>query len=107
MKVGPPADPSKVTNSPPSGGAAPAPAKKDAASTAVGTSRSSGVAVTVSTAVRQLEQASRGESSSEVNMDKVNAVKSAMADGTYVVDPGAIADKLLSNAQEMLNQPRA
>jgi negative regulator of flagellin synthesis FlgM len=55
--------------------------------------------------VRELEQANKGSAASDINMDKVNAVRAAIADGTYTVNPGAIADKLLSNAQEMLNPP--
>jgi negative regulator of flagellin synthesis FlgM len=36
--------------------------------------------------------------------DKVSAVRDAIANGTYKVNPEAIADKLLSNAQEMLRR---
>jgi negative regulator of flagellin synthesis FlgM len=43
----------------------------------------------------------------EVDMGKVNAVRNAIAEGTYVVNPEVIADKLLSNAQEMLQRNRA
>jgi negative regulator of flagellin synthesis FlgM len=38
-----------------------------------------------------------------VDMAKVNQVKSAIEKGTFVVNAEAIADKLLSNASEMLN----
>lgn len=37
-------------------------------------------------------------------MAKVEAVRSAIEQGTYVVNPEVIADKLLANAQEMLNR---
>jgi negative regulator of flagellin synthesis FlgM len=37
-------------------------------------------------------------------MDKVNAVRASIEQGTYVVNPEVIADKLLANAQEMLNR---
>ncbi len=40
----------------------------------------------------------------DVDMAKVNAVRAAIEQGTYVVNPGAIADKLLANAQEMLSR---
>jgi negative regulator of flagellin synthesis FlgM len=40
----------------------------------------------------------------EVDAEKVSAVRSAIQQGTYVVNPEAIADKLLSNAQEMLRR---
>ncbi|RUP23841.1 MAG: flagellar biosynthesis anti-sigma factor FlgM, partial [Curvibacter sp.] len=40
----------------------------------------------------------------DIDMDKVNAVRSAIDNGTYKVNAGAIADKLLSNAQEVLQR---
>lgn len=105
MKVGQPADMPKVTTPLQQAGAgAAAPAKKEAAATAASTASSSGVAVTVSTAVRTLEQANRAEA--DIDMDKVNAVRQAIEDGSYVVNAEVIADKLLSNAQELLDSPR-
>ncbi len=106
MKVGQPADMPKVTPQQQAGAGAAAPAKKEAAATATSTASSAGVAVTVSASVRSLEQANRGESAADVDMDKVNAVRQSIEDGTYVVNAEAIADKLLSNAQELLDSPR-
>jgi negative regulator of flagellin synthesis FlgM len=105
MKVGQPAEMPKVSTPSPTGSGAAAPAKtgQEAAATASSLASSSGVAVTVSTAVRNLEQANRGETA-DIDTDKVNAVRQAIEDGTYVVNAGVIADKLLSNAQEMLNR---
>ena len=68
--------------------------------------QSAGVAVTVSPLARSMEAAESG-AASDVDMAKVDSVKSAIAQGTYVVNPEAIADKLLSNAQEMLTRNRA
>ncbi len=65
--------------------------------------RSAGVAVTVSTLARGLEKTGRGEAA-DIDTQKVASVRSAIQDGTYVVNPEAIADKLLSNAQEMLDR---
>jgi negative regulator of flagellin synthesis FlgM len=76
-----------------------------AAAAAASNAGSAGVAVTVSTSVRALEQANRGETA-DVDTDKVNAVRTAIENGTYVVNPEAIADKLLANAQEMLDRTR-
>ena len=47
-----------------------------------------------------------GSASSEASFDKakVDAVSSAIAKGTYKVNPEAIADKLISNAQERLGK---
>lgn len=79
-----------------------------AASTAASTgatqsTRSAGVAVTVSTMARGLEKTGRNEGA-DIDTQKVASVRAAIQNGTYVVNPEAIADKLLSNAQEMLNR---
>ena len=92
----PPASTSTATTAPPKAGQGPAATASQAASSA-------GVAVTVSTRARALEQANRGESA-DVDMAKVEAVRTAIEQGTYVVNPEVIADKLLANAQEMLNR---
>jgi negative regulator of flagellin synthesis FlgM len=68
--------------------------------------QSSGVAVTVSPLARSMEVA-EGAAASDVDTAKVEAVRTAISQGTYVVNPEAIADKLLSNAQEMLSRNRA
>lgn len=78
-------------------------ASASATATAAKSTQSAGVAVTVSSLARTLESARRGEPA-DVNTEKVKSVRSAIAQGTYVVNPEAIADKLLSNAQEMLNR---
>jgi len=65
--------------------------------------RSVGVAVTVSTLARTLEKTD-SESSADVDLQKVASVRAAIQEGTYTVNPEAIADKLLSNAQELLNR---
>jgi negative regulator of flagellin synthesis FlgM len=43
----------------------------------------------------------------DMDMDKVNAVRAAIAQGTYKVDAGAIADKMLGSARELLGKSRA
>ena len=107
MKIGQPSDiPSSVTST--VSGAAQKAAQKSSASTAATTSaaegaRSAGVAVTVSTLARALEKPDRSEVA-DVDTQKVASVKAAIEDGTYTVNAEAIADKLLSNAQEMLNR---
>ena len=75
-----------------------------AKATASKSTQSAGVSVTVSNMARSLE-ASGTSDSPDVDMVKVNNVRSSIANGSFVVNPEAIADKLLSNAQEML-QPR-
>ena len=75
------------------------------AASATQTAKSAGVAVTVSTTARTLEQAGKGDMA-EVDTEKVNAIRAAIEQGAYVVNAEAIADKLLANAQEMLDRTR-
>ena len=107
MKIGQPSDnliPSSTSNQ-----AAAAKSGQSAVATATATAAKStqpaGVAVTVSTMARSLESTSRGQSA-DVDMKKVDAVKTAIKQGTYTVNAEAIADKLLSNAREMLDRTR-
>jgi negative regulator of flagellin synthesis FlgM len=65
-----------------------------------------GVGVTMSTLARRLDR-TRSTDAPEVDMEKVKAVRQAIAQKTYVVNPEAIADKLLANAQEMLNRTKS
>jgi negative regulator of flagellin synthesis FlgM len=61
------------------------------------------VGVTVSDAARALEQAATSEAA-EVDMDKVNSVRQAIAQNSYMVNAEAIADKLLANTRETLGR---
>lgn len=65
---------------------------------------SAGVTVTLSsTASQAISGAGSSGNNSEVfNADKVEAMKAAIADGSFKVNAEAIADKMLSNAAEML-----
>lgn len=65
--------------------------------------RSAGVSVTVSTQVRGLEAAKRSDST-DIDVQKVAAVKASIEDGSYSVNAEAIADRLLSNAQDFLSK---
>ncbi len=76
-----------------------------AKSDATKSTQAAGVAVTVSSMARSLEAAGSSETP-DVDTAKVNAMRSAIAQGTYKVNPEAIADKLLSNAGEMLQRSR-
>ena len=59
-----------------------------------------GVTVTLSSSAQSLS----GSSGSDVfNSEKVEAMKQAIADGSFQVNAEAIADKMLSNAAEMLS----
>ena len=103
MKIGQPSDPSPGVAQP----AQVAPSKTGQGSAAAVSNRQSpGVGVTVSELARALEQAN-GAATPEVDMEKVNAVRQSIAEGTFVVNAEAIADKLLANAREMLDRTRS
>ena len=61
---------------------------------------SAGVPVTVSNQALAMEQ-SKGP---DIDMAKVASVRTAIANGTFKVNPEAIADKLIANAREMLKR---
>ena len=73
------------------GSAAP-PVKKPSNST-------TGTSVSVSSLAQTLGS---GSTDGDIDMDKVNTVRSAIDNGTYQVNPEVIADKLISNAKELL-----
>ena len=62
-----------------------------------------GTPVTVSKLARSMEPVSAGDG---VDTKKVAAMREAIANGTYKVNADAIADKLLTNAQEILSRAR-
>jgi negative regulator of flagellin synthesis FlgM len=63
-----------------------------------------GVTVTLSSST----VSAMGPGGNEVfNSEKVEAMKQAIANGTFQVNAEAIADKMLANAAEMLNGSRA
>ncbi len=107
MKIGQPSDNPVPVNT--TAQSVPAKAGQSASATASAAAakspQSAGVAVTVSTLARTLGSAKSGETA-DVDTAKVNSVRAAIKEGTYVVNPEAIADKLLANAQEMLNRTR-
>jgi negative regulator of flagellin synthesis FlgM len=74
-----------------------------ATTNAVQSPRSASVSVTVSTQVRGLEEAKRSNVP-DVDSQKVAAIKASIEDGSYTVNAEAIADKLLSNAQDLLSR---
>ncbi|KQP13757.1 hypothetical protein ASF43_17880 [Pseudorhodoferax sp. Leaf267] len=63
-----------------------------------------GPSVSVSTLSRTLETSRRADFG-DIDQVKVDEIKAAIASGTYKVDAEAIADRMLANAEEML-QPK-
>lgn len=72
--------------------------------TTAAASGASGVPVSTSAAFRALDGIPAG---SGIDEAKVASMRSAIANGTFQVNAGAIADKLLANAQELLNHHRS
>ena len=64
-----------------------------------------GAQVSVSTLARTLEQNDRAVGS-DFDSKKVADIKAAIKNGTFKINPEAIADKMLDNAQEMLSVTR-
>ena len=62
-----------------------------------------GAPVSLSSAARSLSSGAAA-SDGDYDADKVNAMKQAIDNGTYKVDHGAIADKLLANARDVLRK---
>lgn len=70
----------------------------------VAKAKAAGAPVSFSPAARGLEPISR--SRSDFDVDRVNAMRAAIANGTFQFNPQAVADKMLSNAYEVLSHAR-
>ena len=64
-----------------------------------------GAPVSFSSAARGLEPQSR--STSDFDVDRVNSMRAAIANGTFQFNAQVVADRMLSNAYEMLSHARA
>ncbi len=100
MKIGQPNDISVASNH--NSQAAAVKASPEAANAVRNERKTPGVDVKVSTLARDLDKA--GAAGPEVDVEKVHAMRQAIADKTYTVNPEAIADKMLANAREMLSR---
>ncbi|MBV8617961.1 MAG: flagellar biosynthesis anti-sigma factor FlgM [Curvibacter sp.] len=58
--------------------------------------------VSVSSLAQSLSTGTGLEGGSDVDMDKVQTMRAAIQNGSFQVNAGAIADKLLSNAQDLM-----
>ena len=76
-------------------------AEPNAAKSATSAASNAGVSVVITSAARTSGKDAVSQAS-EIDSKKVEAMKASIADGSFTVNPEAIADKLLSNAQEML-----
>jgi negative regulator of flagellin synthesis FlgM len=73
----------------------------DAAQAAASAPADANVAVVVTRSSRTAPREAVNQAS-DVDTQKVEAMKAAIADGSFTVNPDAIAGKLLTSAQEML-----
>ena len=80
-----------------------APAAQEGAKGAA-SAAASGVPVTLSRGAREIEQ--NGRTSSDFDANRVKAVRSAIENGTFKVNAGVIADKMLANAEEIISHSR-
>ncbi len=109
MKIGqtPEASAVKAPAAAPKGAAAQAAAAANAQA-APAQAQSSGAAqiASVAVSVSPTLQKTVRNASGDVDMAKVNAVRQAIKDGTFKINPEAIADRMLENAAEMLQLTR-
>ena len=101
MKIG------QTPSSPPVGGNSGLPKSGQSASISATTGKSSaskGVPVTVSSLAQSVRSAVSADA--DIDTNKVESVRTAISNGTYKVNAEAIADKLLSNAKEMIQRPQ-
>lgn len=63
---------------------------------------SASVPVTVSSSARSLEGTAAGRSNTDIDMAKVQAMRAAIASGTFRINPGVIADRLLGETAQNL-----
>ena len=76
----------------------------DAAQTATSAAADSNVAVVVTRSNRATGKEAVNQAA-DVDTQKVEAMKAAIADGSFTVNPEAIASKMLTSAQELFSPP--
>ncbi|NMM82228.1 flagellar biosynthesis anti-sigma factor FlgM [Acidovorax sp. SRB_14] len=84
-------------------GKAAAPAAPGLATGAAAAAATAGVPVSLSRAAL----APTGRTAGDFDADRVKAVRAAIERGTFKVDAGAVADKMLANATEILSRARS
>jgi negative regulator of flagellin synthesis FlgM len=98
MKIGNPAD---KPAAPVAGNGAPAAANGTAASAAIPAQADASAKIELSTTASTLLT---GGATAEFDAEKVARISKAIEDGSFKINPEAIADKLIANAQELLGK---
>jgi negative regulator of flagellin synthesis FlgM len=75
-----------------------------AGSEATGSTTGSDDRVQLTDSARALQEASRAGHGAEINTKKVAQIRQALADGTYRVDAGRIADRMLALENQLNNK---
>ena len=99
MKIGSPADKPPVAPAPAAGRAAGDASKTAATPGSAEPSAQVDISNTAATLMSGVDDAT-----SEFDSEKVARITQAIADGKFTVNPEAIADKLIANAQELLGK---
>lgn len=102
MKIGNPTDKTVAAPAPVTSGQTASTAAAKAQTTAKQEAAAeASTQVALSTAATQLMSGTEGVSG-DFDTEKVARIAQAIADGKFEINPGAIADKLLANAREVL-----
>ncbi len=102
MKIGNPGDTSAAAALAQTRAATPDAAGKAATTTATGEVEA-GTQVALSSTAATLRSGS-ADAAGDFDAAKVNRISQAIADGSFKINPEAIADKLIANAQELLSK---
>ena len=100
MKIGPPGD-SPLSGTGGTGSTSRTSSSDKGKATGAAASGEASAQVAISSTASSLLQGVN-ESNADFDADKVGRVSRALADGSYVVNAEVIADKLISNAKELL-----
>ena len=102
MKIGNPGDTSAAAALAQTRAATPDAAGKAATATSTGEVEA-GTQVALSSTAATLRSGS-ADAAGDFDAAKVNRISQAIADGSFKINPEAIADKLIANAQELLSK---
>lgn len=103
MKIGNPTDKPVVSTPAVAPAAAEAPGKVAGQPTVVAAPTAPDASATIALSTTASTLLSAG-GSAEFDADKVARIAQAINDGTFKIDAGVIADRLISNAQELLTK---